>query len=135
MVINRYHPFIGGNETQCRLLSEELVSRGVKVSIITTWLIGTKFYETINGVHVFRILPPVWSKVFWPTAFFANLVLFIFLFLKRRGYDIIHVHQALWHALVAVITGRLLNKKTVVKVAGGGSSGNIAFWQGRRITG
>lgn len=135
MVINRYHPFIGGNETQCRLLSEELLLRGNKVTIVTTWLWGLKFRETIDGMPVYRILPPVWYKLFWPTAIFAHFCLFAFLLIMRKKYDIIHAHQALWHAIGAVLSGKILGKKTVIKVAGGGASGNIRFWQGRQIMG
>ncbi|HHT9107464.1 MAG TPA: glycosyltransferase family 4 protein [Candidatus Wunengus sp. YC64] len=135
MVINRYFPFVGGNETQCKILSEALVTKGVNVSVVTTWLYGTRLYENINGVRIFRILPPVWSKILWPTAFLSNVVLFLFLLIRKKEYDIIHAHQALWHALGVVIAGKLLNKKSVVKVAGGGPSGNIAFWQEKSITG
>ena len=135
MVINRFHPVIGGNETQCKLLSEELASRGVQVSVVTTCLRSARFREDVNGVRVYRILPPVWPNRFWPTVFLSNTVLILFLLLKRRQYDIIHVHQFLWHALGAVIAGRFIKKKTVVKVAGGGPFGNVDFWVRKRYAG
>lgn len=136
MVINRYYPFIGGNETQCKLLSEELASIGVKVSVVTTWILGERLYENINDVRVFRILPRVRTKfLLWPTALLANIVLFLFLLANRKKYDVIHAHQALWHALGVVIAGKILKKKSIVKVAGGGPYGNMDFWRNKRHLG
>ncbi len=136
MVINRYHPYIGGNEIQCKLLSEELVSYGATVSVVTTWQKGARLHETVNGVNVFRILPPVGVRaMLWPTALLANTILFFFLLINRKNYDIIHAHQALWHALGAVTAGKLLKKKSVIKIAGGGPYGNVDFWQRRWLAG
>lgn len=130
MVINRYYPFVGGNETQCKLLSEELTIMGTNVMVITTHLREARIHENMNGINVYRVLPPVlFNKImFIPTTLFCNFFLFLFLIIKRKEYDIIHAHQAVWYALGAVITAKLLRKKCIIKVSGSGPSGNMAFW-------
>ncbi len=132
MVINRYYPYIGGNEIQCKLLSEELMSLGVRVSVITSWLRGTRLCEDMNGIRIYRILPHASSKIMlWPVGFLRNAILLAFMLVRGETYDVIHVHQAIGYALGAVIAAKLLHKKSLVKVSGGGSSGNMAFWQTR----
>ena len=54
-VLENYLPHIGGVEIVFKNLSEGLVKEGHKVAIVTHRLKGTKRFEIINGVKVFRV--------------------------------------------------------------------------------
>ena len=61
MICNFYYPHLGGNEGQCRLLSEALAQRGFAVTVLTlkhSRRLATR--ESINGVNVHRIGLPGW---------------------------------------------------------------------------
>jgi glycosyltransferase involved in cell wall biosynthesis len=56
-----------------------------------------------------------------------------FLLLRQGQYDIFHIHQALYPAALSVAVAKLFGKQTVVKVAGGGESGNMATLRTRHL--
>ena len=54
-VCENYIPHIGGAEVVFKHLAEGFVARGHKVSFVTHRIKGTKKYEVLNGVHVYRV--------------------------------------------------------------------------------
>jgi glycosyltransferase involved in cell wall biosynthesis len=54
MVSQFYYPHIGGKENWCRQVSERLVKRGVKVTVLTSAGDFKKQVEVLNGVKVVR---------------------------------------------------------------------------------
>jgi hypothetical protein len=55
MVVGRYYPFLGGAESQAKLLAENLAKEKCDVTVLTERSIrGTKREEKINGVKVIR---------------------------------------------------------------------------------
>ena len=55
MYIWYFLPLVGGAEKQCKILSEELVKKGVSLFIITERLKGTKKFEIMSGIEVYRV--------------------------------------------------------------------------------
>ena len=65
MYIRSFPPFsiVGGTEQQCKILSEELVKKGIDVFIVTEQKIeNAKVFEVINGVPVYRVSSLVWLR-------------------------------------------------------------------------
>ena len=62
MYIWYFLPLVGGAEKQCKILSEELVKKGTLVFIVTERLKGTKKFEIINGVQIYRVSSLNWLR-------------------------------------------------------------------------
>jgi glycosyltransferase involved in cell wall biosynthesis len=81
--------------------------------------------EDIQGVQVhrvgfqmaFRILIGVEST-------------FQYLACMRHTYDMLHVHEAFGHAVVAIVAARVFGKRCIVKVAGAGRFGDFEMFSG-----
>ncbi len=64
-------------------------------------------------------------------ALIYMFTLALYLLAHRREYDIIHVHQALYPAFVAVVTGKeVLGKPVIVKTASSGMTSDIKQLKG-----
>ncbi|MBM4309256.1 MAG: glycosyltransferase family 4 protein [Deltaproteobacteria bacterium] len=131
MVISQFHPIIGGTERQAKLLAQTLRGKGVKVSILTgCWRFGTAHYEEIDGIPIFRNFA-CWGMfgikgVRTLSGLIYMFTLGLYLFMHRREYDIIHVHQALYPAFVSVFVGKqILGKPVLVKTASSGETSDI----------
>lgn len=131
MVISQFHPIIGGAERQAKLLAQTLRGKGVKVSILTgCWRFGTAHYEEIDGIQIVRNFA-CWGMfgikgVRTLGGLIYMFTLGLYLFIHRREYDIIHVHQALYPAFVSVFVGKqILGKPVLVKTASSGETSDI----------
>jgi glycosyltransferase involved in cell wall biosynthesis len=131
MVISQFHPMIGGAEKQAKLLAKTLIKKGVNVTILTGWWkFGTPHREMVGGISVFRNFS-CWGifgirGIRTLGALIYMFTLGLFLLAHRREYDIIHVHQALYPAFVAVVTGKhILRKPVIVKTASSGMTSDI----------
>jgi glycosyltransferase involved in cell wall biosynthesis len=82
-IIENYIPHIGGVEIVFKNLCEGLAKLGHEVSIITHRLKGTKRFETINGVKVYRI--NCFHSRYWFTFFSIPKALKL-----AKDADIIH---------------------------------------------
>jgi L-malate glycosyltransferase len=136
MVISQFSPLIGGAEKQAQLLAKILVRSGIDVSIVTGWWkFGTAHKEKIDGIHIFRNFA-CWGmfgiKGLRPIGVVVYAIsLGIFLLVHRNRFDIIHVHQALYPAFIAVLVGkRILKKPVMVKSASSGMTGDITWMKG-----
>ena len=55
MVVGHYYPFLGGAESQAKLLAEKLAMKNCNVTVLTERAARhTKRQESINGVNVIR---------------------------------------------------------------------------------
>lgn len=134
MVISQFHPIVGGTERQAQLLSQKLIKRGVDLKVVTGWWsFRTPREEIIDGIEVFRNFS-CWgmfgiknSRTLRHLAGLTYILsLGIYLFLHRRNYEIIHVHQALHPAFVSVLVGKqILGKPVIVKTASSGMTSDI----------
>jgi glycosyltransferase involved in cell wall biosynthesis len=111
----------GGAERQARLQAEELVRRGHSVTVVAPLLEGARS-ETINGVDI-RRLPMIDRPIIRNVTYLPLLAMF--LMVRIRRFDVIHVHVANLQADVAAIAARLLRRPLYVKVATGGPLGEV----------
>ena len=140
MVIGQYAPIVGGAEVQARRLAEELAHRGHEVRVLTgRWDSASAAEETLNGVCVQR-LPTLcnvlgvrglrWMGRRWfLRALRRELV--------RLGgqIDILHAHQLLEPAVVAVRVAATLHKPVIAKMSSCGvtsDAGVLCLRSGRR---
>lgn len=117
-----YFPGVtGGAERQARLQAEELTRRGHRVTVVCPQATGLQS-GTIGGVHINRlrhIRRRPWFRLSYLARLFAWLV-------RHAGeYDVVHVHLANLQADVAVLGAHLHRRPCYVKVACGGSVGEV----------
>lgn len=105
-VCPRYYPDIGGVETHVQEISERLVKHGFNVEVVCTDPTGhLSKKEVINRVSItrFRSYAPRDAYYFAPQ---------IFLYLKNKYVDIIHVHS--YHALPAIFAALAKGERNLV---------------------
>lgn len=107
-VIENYLPHIGGVEIVFKNLSEGLAKLGHDVSIITHRLKGTKKFEVINGVKVYRV------NCFRSRYWFTFLAIPKVLKLAKKA-DVIHT-TTFNGAFPAWIAAKLLRKPIIITV-------------------
>ncbi len=119
MVISYFHPYRAGAENQALLLSENLMKRDVEVLVLTRYFNDRLKFEYVNNIPVHRFIKTVeMGKLFGIAYFFYCL---LFMFLKRKSYDIIHCHILHgFHSAAAVIIKMILKKKVVIKITSSG---------------
>lgn len=113
---------VGGAERQARLQAEELTRRGWAVDVVTARDPGTASGR-MGGVRIRRL--PRWNRRPFRTLTYAA-VLAAWLLGNVRHYDLVHVHLANWQADVVAVACRLFRVPMYVKLAAGGSRGEIA---------
>jgi glycosyltransferase involved in cell wall biosynthesis len=136
MLISQFFPLIGGAEKQTQLLAKTLLNKGVDVSVVTGWWkFGTPHREMVDGINVFRNFS-CWG-MFGIRGFrtlgalIYMFTLALYLITQRRKYDIIHVHQALYPAFVAVFMAKkFIGKPVIVKTASSGMTSDIKQLKG-----
>ncbi|MFQ5867209.1 MAG: glycosyltransferase family 4 protein [bacterium] len=116
MICSYFYPVIGGTEQQAEALARELLKDGAKVFVLTQRIKGLKRKENLNGLIVYRdIIAPQWGFIYGLSYL---LTTFIFLWRKRKEYDVIHCHILYLHTVSAILVKKLLKKKVIVKIAG-----------------
>jgi L-malate glycosyltransferase len=129
MVTNHFYPSIGGLERQALRLAGELIARGVRVEVLTPRFDGLAQEEVVGQVRINRF--PVLGNPHRRGNYLSKLFYFLSLsrelWKRRRSYDVIHVHQALFAAAFSVVAAKLLGKKLLIKVSGSGVAGNLSF--------
>lgn len=124
MLTANYYPYVGGAEGQARSVARIMARRQIPVWIVTRRVSGLKKEERLDGVEIFRL--PAWGPGAFGALVFAAATL-LHLFARRARYEVIHVHLASSHAVVAALAGRLLGKRVVVKLGGGKGVGEICL--------
>ena len=104
-VLENYLPHIGGVETVFKNLAEGLVKKEHTVNIVTHKLKGTRKFEKINGVNIFRV------------ACFGNRYLFTFLSIPKviklaKTSDIIHTTT--FNAAPPAFVASKITKKPII---------------------
>jgi glycosyltransferase involved in cell wall biosynthesis len=134
MVTCSYAPARDGLSRQTHRLAKALAAQGVPVTTLTQRLPGTEAREELDGVQVVRLPVPPFGG--YRTKAFPFIAAFVPYMLRHRDdFDVVHVHQMLVHAGAAVAVAHRLGKPSIVKVAGGGDSGNVAYLKRWRYSG
>ena len=130
MVVRQFYPWVGGAERQAQQLSARLVELGLQVRVVTGWWRrNTRRREVIDGVPVYRNFT-CWHMFDVPglrkfSGYVYMATLAWYLWRERRRYDIIHVHLLSYPAWPAVLVGRWLGKKTIIKIANSGTQSDL----------
>ncbi len=124
MLISRFHPHVGGTESQALRLSKELVRQGVAVQVLThRHSFSHPTYERIGGVEVVRVGWPVGSFIGSFSYLFHGLY---WIWRQNPKPDIFHAHMLAVPAVLACLARQLFGVKVIVKIACSGSLGDIA---------
>lgn len=122
MVIGQFYPIIGGAENQALNLSKSLIRKNISVSVVTLRKRNLRKFEYVKGIPVFRIFSP---RIKCIGKYIYLVTFFLYLVKNRNNYDIIHIHQGLSPAFVAVLAGKILRKKTIIKIGNCGERFDI----------
>jgi glycosyltransferase involved in cell wall biosynthesis len=122
MIIHQFRPVAAGAELQAERLAIKLSGLGHSMGVLTQLRTpNTPGEETLEGVSIHRV---PFSLAYWVRR---NGVVGTFRYLvkNRHKYDVLHVHQAFGHAVVAVVAARLLRKRCIIKIACAGEYGDL----------
>lgn len=124
MVVEKLYG-LGGAQKQALRLCKALGGMGVETRIVTgRWRWSEPRKSAMEGTQVLALFTAF--KLFHLKGLrkFANFIfvasLLLHLFLRRKTYDVIHVHSATVSAIGAALAGRWLRKPTVMKVMASG---------------
>jgi glycosyltransferase involved in cell wall biosynthesis len=130
MVVRQFYPWVGGTERQAQKLSAKLIALGLDVRVVTGWWQWRlPQRQRVGTVPVFRHFTG--SRLLGVrglrklAGYVYILSLLWHLWRTRREYDIIHVHLLNYAAWPAVLAGRWLGKKTLIKLANSGRRSDI----------
>lgn len=96
-MLNYEFPPVGGGGAPVSFeLSKELVKRGHTVDVVTMHIRGTKRFEIIEGVRIFRV-PTLRQKreVCYPhemATYVVSALIFSLRLMQRKKYNLIHAH-------------------------------------------
>lgn len=116
----------GGAEKQAQLQAEELTRRGYRVTVVCPREPGCSS-GMVNGVNVHR-LPIRWAGRGRKPQ--HALLLAAYLLLNLRRHDLVHVHLAGLQTDVVGLVSRLVRRPMYVKVASGGTAGDVHGYAG-----
>ncbi len=133
MIIGQFYPTVGGAERQCLKLSKELIKRGHKISVLTTWTDrSTARFDEVDDICVERIWSPVFF-IFGRRVGLGKLAPIFLLAAALRSaarHDVIHVHQALWPLCAAAVAGQVRRRPVICKIGNSGDRFDLAVLRG-----
>ena len=111
-LINYFYPMKGGAEDNCFNLAKEL-AKNHEVHVFTSRLKGTKRYEIIDDVHVYRYKTLFRYRYY--LSFTPGLISILF-----KKFDVLHVHSFgfIWHDLILMFK-KLLSKTKIINTPHG----------------
>lgn len=130
MVTGVFLPSVGGIQTQTFELGLALVAAGARVRVLTRWHAGTARHEERDGVEVVRVGRGDATRAVATGSFVAAAT--AHLVSHRRAFDVIHAHQLLSPATVALAAGALGGSPIVLNPHACGPSGDVQLLQASR---
>ena len=125
-----YYPVMGGGETQAQLLAEGLIANGHSVIVLTRRSdAALKNHERYSKVEVYRLAPVGSGQLKKWGLLFSSLPMLIQL---RNQYDLIFVSGYRIIGLTAVLVGKLLGRRVVLKADSQGEMSGDFFENGLR---
>lgn len=125
-----YYPMMGGGETQAQLLAEGLIDNGHSVIVLTRRSdVSLKKHERYGKVDVYRLAPAGRGQLKKWGLIFSSLPMLIRL---RNQYDLIYVSGYRIIGLTAVLVGKLLGRRVVLKADSQGEMSGDFFESGLR---
>src|SRR5699024_10105900 len=121
MLTSEFHPIVGGTEKQAERLSEQLVKKGHKVTIITKWHEGLNVKESYKGIKIKRIKVSNINRLI-PYLYLLKVI--YFLIRNHKDIDVIHAHTISAPGLSAAVSSIIFKIPTIVKIPGGNKEGS-----------
>lgn len=117
ILMNRFHPIIGGSETQAKQLSERLISKDARIFILTRRINPElKKFEYVGRIPVYRVGLRGFGKFSECWAVFA---IWGCLLKKLRDFDILFSRSpTALSTLLAIPFAKRFKKKVVIRPAG-----------------
>jgi glycosyltransferase involved in cell wall biosynthesis len=143
-LVRNYYPRSGGNQNQCRLLTEMLANMAYEVSILTErYTTEIPKREIVNKVTVYRLASlntyksnlakfkllrklvtlnsfiykncnRIWNYL---SEYFFLLNVSFTLIKSKRNFDLLHIHQSNSIAFWGLVAAKLVKKKALIKDA------------------
>ena len=125
-----YYPVMGGGETQAKLLAEGLIANGHSVIVLTRRSDASlKKHERYGKVDVYRLAPVGSGQLKKWGLVFSSLPMLVRL---RSQYDLIFVSGYRIIGPTAVLVGKLLGRRIVLKADSQGEMSGDFFENGLR---
>jgi glycosyltransferase involved in cell wall biosynthesis len=128
MLLEQFHPHVGGVQVHSRYLAEQLIESGIRVFVVTRQVTAQlSKSESVGGIPVYRI-PPKGLGCFkrW-LMIIPSLALLIKM---RKQYDIIYVPFFRILGIPAVLVSKIFHKACVLRAGGQGELSGEIFNQG-----
>jgi len=124
IAIRNFYPDVGGSQRQAQRLAAALAARGIRVTLLTG---RTPFRLAAQDSCQYRVV-----RLWYPQIRFIGTAVYILrliLYLVRHSpdYDIILSFMLKHTSFASIIAGGLIGKPVLVRPAGGGIAGDIAF--------
>jgi glycosyltransferase involved in cell wall biosynthesis len=113
MLIYSFYPMPTGASRQALLLANKLQENGIEVFILTHGEKDSSIQEDFNGILVFRVTLSGGKFVRQMMYIFKTMW---FLIKCRKRYNIIHIHGGYWLNYGAILIGKMLKKKVIIKL-------------------
>jgi len=124
MVISQFYPLLGGAEVQAQRLASNLRKKGMEIFVLTRSMKGLPDFEVIEGIPVHRRIKTIGLPFLWGICFIVSAS--IFLYTRRKDYDIIHCHILQeFQTIVSVLFKYLCKKKVIVKMSSSGETSDL----------
>lgn len=122
MFVPQYpYPAVGGLEKQSHELAKALTAQGIAVQVVSgRTALDQPDNDIVEGVPVTRI---PWSSRKLLRFLRAPLDVARALWQRRRGFDVIHLHQHSWVGLYVILLAKLLGKPILAKLPNVGDLG------------
>lgn len=136
MVIQQFHPIVGGAERQAQRLGAALVREGTPVTLTTVqWDAAWPSAETVDGIRVRRLRVLRAGNGSGRAGAGISFMIHVWWDLMRRArsFDVLHIHQALKPAVAAVAAGVMTGTPTIIKVGCGGDWNDITLMRRLRL--
>jgi glycosyltransferase involved in cell wall biosynthesis len=130
MLIQRFHPHVGGAERQLQSLIPKLAERGVQVGVLTRRHAELPARDGVAGALVYRA-PMPGGRV--AAALVYTLATLGFLLRHRRRIDVLHAHELLSPTTAAVLGKLLLRRPVIAKAVRGGWLGDVEVLRAARL--
>lgn len=134
LMLNYEFPPVGGGGAPVTFeLCRELVRRGHKVDVVTMHVRGTKRFEVIEGIRVFRV-PSLRRKneICHPhemATYILSAIPFCLRLMKKARYDVIHAH----FIFPTGIVGALLKRRSGLPLVVTAHGSDIPFYNPDRF--
>ncbi len=122
MVVPQYpYPVVGGLERQAHELAKALHESGIDVRVISGKVISAQpSNELVEGIPVRRI---PWPPQKWLRFLRTPIDLLLELYIQRKTYGVIHLHQHSWFGLFTILAAKILGKPILTKLPNVGELG------------